>query len=181
MPKVIENLRSSILEEARAELSEKGYESLTVRQIANRCGIAVGTVYNYFKSKDVILGALLGEDWHNVLSDMDRRIAGSSSVHQGLCIVAEGLEGFCQRYRELWSEYRMTESSEYYTRNGHQMLLSALVPRVEDILRINGKPSEKGLCETLCETMISLAVHGKHFTDSSKFIERMIGDTEKHF
>lgn len=176
MPKVIENLRTSILEEAKTELAEQGYDNLTIRQIAARCSIAVGTVYNYFKSKDVILGAILGEDWHNVLSDMDSSISKSTSVHEGLCIVASGLEGFCERHRRLWSEYRKTDSSQYYSQNGHQMLLHALVTRVEDILKLNGKLVEEGLCEMISETMVSLATHGKHYSDRANIIERMISD-----
>ncbi len=175
MPKVIENLRTTILDEARKELAESGYDGLTVRQIATRCGIAVGTVYNYFESKDIILGALLGEDWHNVLSEMDIRISGSSSVHEGLCIVAEGLEGFCARHRKLWSEYKMTESAAYYSQNGHQMLLNALSPRVETIIGGSGD----GTSEIICETMISLATHGKHYKEKSNIIERMISDRQQ--
>ncbi|MCR5408979.1 MAG: TetR/AcrR family transcriptional regulator; helix-turn-helix transcriptional regulator [Bacteroidales bacterium] len=164
------------MEEARTELAEQGYDNLTIRQIAARCNIAVGTVYNYFKSKDVILGALLGEDWHSVLSDMDASIPKSKSLHEGLCMVASGLEGFCDRYRRLWSEYRRTDSSQYYSQNGHQMLLHAMVPRVEDILARNGRPMEAGLSELICETMISLASHGKHYAERANIIERMIPD-----
>ena len=179
MPKVIENLRTTILEEAKAELADKGYGDLTVRQIASKCNIAVGTVYNYFKSKDVILGVILGEDWHNVLSSMDESIGRSHSVHEGLCIVADGLEGFCSRYSRLWSEYRRTESSDYYSRNGHQMLLNALMPRVGVILDRNQVEREEGLCRILCEAMIGLATHGESYKDSAHIIERMI-EKDKH-
>jgi len=175
MPKVIENLRAAILEGAKAELDRKGYEKLTIRQIAARCSIAVGTVYNYFKSKDAILGAILMDDWKNVLSEMDTEIEGTTSVHGGLLAIAEGLEGFCRRYARLWSEYRMNNGSEYYTKNGHQMLLDALIPKMEKVLERNKRAVESGVCETVCETMIFLAIHGESYSERAHIIERMIG------
>ena len=50
MPKIIENLRSQRLSEAKKQISERGYKNTTIRSVASGCGVAVGTVYNYFKS-----------------------------------------------------------------------------------------------------------------------------------
>ena len=50
MPKIIENIREKILEEAKCQVMESGYASMTIRSVANACGVGVGTVYNYFKS-----------------------------------------------------------------------------------------------------------------------------------
>ena len=63
MPKIIANVREQIIAEARRQIDERGYESLTVRSVAKGCGIAVGTVYNYFTSKDMIVASCILEDW----------------------------------------------------------------------------------------------------------------------
>ena len=52
MPKIIENLREKLVREAQYQVEERGYSALTIRSVANACGVGVGTVYNYFASKD---------------------------------------------------------------------------------------------------------------------------------
>lgn len=50
--------RSAILESARQVFAELGYEATTVRDIIRRTGLASGTFYNYFKSKEEVFHAL---------------------------------------------------------------------------------------------------------------------------
>ena len=35
----------------------------TASSVANGCGIGVGTVYNYFSSKDMLIASFMAEDW----------------------------------------------------------------------------------------------------------------------
>jgi AcrR family transcriptional regulator len=51
--------RAAILEAARAEFSETGYEAASVRDIVRRTELASGTFYNYFPDKASILEALV--------------------------------------------------------------------------------------------------------------------------
>ena len=43
MPKIIENLRASLLCEAKRQINELGYGQTTIRSVASGCGVAVGT------------------------------------------------------------------------------------------------------------------------------------------
>ena len=63
MPKYIENLRQRLLEEARTQTRELGYGGVSIRAIAKGCGVGVGTVYNYFPSKDALIAGFMLEDW----------------------------------------------------------------------------------------------------------------------
>ena len=55
MPKIIENLREKLVLEARHQVEELGYGALTIRSVAAACGVGVGTVYNYFPSKEAFI------------------------------------------------------------------------------------------------------------------------------
>ena len=46
MPKIIENLRSRLIDEAKHQIEQNGYDSVTIRSIARECGIGLGTFYN---------------------------------------------------------------------------------------------------------------------------------------
>jgi len=50
--------RQAILDAARAVFGEMGYEAATVRDIIRRTGLASGTFYNYYKSKEEVFDAL---------------------------------------------------------------------------------------------------------------------------
>lgn len=68
MPKIIINLEKRLLEEARQQIERNGYSGMTMRSVAQGCGIGVGTVYNYFASKDELLACCLLEDWKLCIS-----------------------------------------------------------------------------------------------------------------
>lgn len=53
-----EKTREAILETARQLFSEDGFATTTMEQVAARADVGVGTLYNYFKSKNLLLLAL---------------------------------------------------------------------------------------------------------------------------
>ena len=56
--------RQAILDAAREVFGELGYEACTVRDIIRRTGLAAGTFYNYFRSKEEVFTALADEGAH---------------------------------------------------------------------------------------------------------------------
>src|SRR5471030_2305750 len=53
--------RTALLKAARAVFAEMGYGAASVRDIVRRTDLASGTFYNYFKDKDEIFAAVVGE------------------------------------------------------------------------------------------------------------------------
>lgn len=53
--------RQAILDAAREVFGEMGYEAATVRDIIRRTGLAAGTFYNYYRSKEEVHAALAVE------------------------------------------------------------------------------------------------------------------------
>lgn len=53
--------RQAILDAAREVFGELGYEAATVRDIIRRTGLAAGTFYNYYRSKEEVFTALADE------------------------------------------------------------------------------------------------------------------------
>jgi AcrR family transcriptional regulator len=63
--------RYSILETARAMFSERGFQGVTTRDIARAAGVATGTLFNYFRTKEAIAAGLAIE----ALTDAHARFA----------------------------------------------------------------------------------------------------------
>lgn len=52
-------------------------DAINIRRLAKEANIAVGTVYNYFESKQEVLLALTEEYWQNALEEMHHRITAT--------------------------------------------------------------------------------------------------------
>ena len=84
MPKIIENLKSDILETAKDVLREKGFQDFSIRTVAKKLNIAPATIYNYFPSKESILNALVNESWEYLMGEMDREIEAADSAMEAM-------------------------------------------------------------------------------------------------
>jgi AcrR family transcriptional regulator len=65
-----QELRDDILSAARDLFVHEGYESVSIRKVADRCGCAPGTIYLHFEDKDAIMAAICLETFEK----LDRRM-----------------------------------------------------------------------------------------------------------
>lgn len=71
MPKILENVADDILQASRDLILSEGYSNLSIKKISLKCGIATGTIYNYFDSKDEILICIIKREWTILLRKID--------------------------------------------------------------------------------------------------------------
>lgn len=82
MRKKDETLRETLLEYARGIASEQGLDAINIRALAKQAGVASGTVYNYFESKDDILLAITEEYWRKALEELREEIRADTFPEQ---------------------------------------------------------------------------------------------------
>jgi AcrR family transcriptional regulator len=102
LPKVIENIRETILQTAKNILLSDGYDKLSLREVARQCNIAVGTIYNYFPSKLTLTAAIMLEDWTEQKEKMQRDCAAAVNAESGIRSVFFTLREFAEVYRDVW-------------------------------------------------------------------------------
>ncbi|MEW6536445.1 MAG: TetR/AcrR family transcriptional regulator [Candidatus Auribacterota bacterium] len=66
--------KMAISEAAIEVVTEKGYDKLTMNDVAEKAGIATGTIYNYFKSKEDLF-VFVHEQMHVTISEKLQEVA----------------------------------------------------------------------------------------------------------
>ncbi|OQY34438.1 MAG: hypothetical protein B6241_04885 [Spirochaetaceae bacterium 4572_59] len=91
MPKIIENLKNRILIKAEEAFIEKGFEQVDMRSLAEELGIAVGTLYNYYRSKGDLYLAVLTNSWENTFYSLKGISNGPACRDEKLCAILRTL------------------------------------------------------------------------------------------
>ena len=71
-----------ILDAAIQVLKSYSYRQATTNRIAERAGVSVGTVYQYFTSKDEVFDALIEREADRYLTGLESRLPGSGVPHR---------------------------------------------------------------------------------------------------
>ena len=126
MPKRIAALRENILRVSRETLLGGGFDGLTIRAVARECGVAVGTVYNYFPSKEVLVASIMLEDWIRALERMQERAASAADAIAGLRAVFDEIRAFAGLYEGAWAQYSARCDPAPVIRSRHRQLIEQL-------------------------------------------------------
>ena len=62
--------KEEILKQARQIVSEEGIRKLNMRKAAEKSGIALGTLYNYFSDKDDLVISTIESIWHEIFHSL---------------------------------------------------------------------------------------------------------------
>ena len=150
MPKVIENLKENILYYAKTALLTRGYGSLSIRGVAKDCGIAVGTVYNYFSSKELLAASMMLEDWLAALESIRHGCQASETPEAALIALYKGLESFYDTYRSIFNTFTFSDNERSAFSSRHRLLVRQLADCILPVL-------ERTDVEEAAETSLFLA------------------------
>jgi AcrR family transcriptional regulator len=66
---------SAIIEAAARILEERGHEGFSTNAVAEKAGVSVGSLYQYFPRKDALIGALILRQTMSLVGDAERAAA----------------------------------------------------------------------------------------------------------
>ncbi len=171
MPKIIENVKEQLLAEAARQIKEFGYSKTTVRSVASACSLGVGTVYNYFPSKDVLIASFMLEDWQRALVKM--RSVDSRDPEEVLLAVYDSLGGFITSHRTLFSDPEAAKSFGAAHTDYHRILRRQIADIVLPVLSKTAKNGEFA-AEFIAESLLTWTMEGKAFGDIYSILESII-------
>jgi len=112
MAKVIENPRQLILTHAREILSDQGYSQLTMRGVASACGIALGTIYNYFPNKEDLMVEMMSDYWKTFQLEVEGILGSAGPLSVKLRGIYQSLESFVTIFRNEWLRPELYQAEE---------------------------------------------------------------------
>lgn len=99
MSNKIENAREKLMKTGKQCLLEGKDSDFSVKEVAAQCGMATGTFYQYFPSKEALIFNILQKDWEELLTSFDEIKEEEISLHEKINFVFNGLAGFETNYR----------------------------------------------------------------------------------
>lgn len=122
--------RARLVEVAMDQFRSEGYEATRVYDITRAADLSEATFFNYFPSKDAVLGAWLGEVMREAF---DRRVGDAATgsirrpVREAVHEIAQRLEGERDLLLQVWQRLRPSvgESRGANGESGAERLLAA--------------------------------------------------------
>lgn len=166
MPKIIEDLENRLIKETKKQIEGSGYGAMTIRSVAKACGVGVGTVYNYFPSKEALVATHLLEDWKQCVAVIDAVSADSESPRPVAQCIYDQLVSFSQRHRAIFQDQAAAASFAGSFGAYHGMLRQQLA-----------QPLRKFCCsdfsaEFLAEALLTWTMAGRPFDEIYGMMER---------
>ncbi len=159
MPKIIENLESRLLEEAKKQIEEAGYGAMTIRSVAKSCGVGVGTVYNYFSSKEELIATLLLGDWNRCVTAINTVSTYSDSPRPVVLCIYDQLISFARRNAAIFRDEAAAAGFAGSFSKYHCMLRTQLAQPLRKFC------GDDFTAEFLAEAMLTWTMAGKPFED----------------
>ena len=101
----------AVLDAAAAEFGEKGFHESSIVSITARAGVALGTFYTYFESKDALFRALVRDMSDRVRDTVAPALAsapGDTIGREGVALAA--FLAFAREHKEI---YRIIDEAEF--------------------------------------------------------------------
>ena len=168
MPKIIENLQEKLIHEARRQVQQKGYGSLTIRSVATACGVGVGTVYNYFASKDALVAAFMLEDWQKSIAAILDTAAQSQHAQPVFAAIHQQLLVFTDLHQAVFADEAAVASFSGSPGPYHSLLRKQLAAPLRKFCR------DDFTAEFIAEALLTWTVAGRGIEELEPLLNKLL-------
>ena len=172
MPKIIENLREQLLTEVKRQILDVGYAETTIRSVASACGVGVGTVYNYFKSKEMLVATFVYEEWKKYLYEMAE--LSYEEPKNFLKGIYDALVRFADDNQKLFSDTDAVKLVSSGSDSRHKMLRDQIASFIFPLCKANDVRDPEFASEFLSESIICWSMENEDFEKVYPILEKII-------
>ena len=167
MPKIIADLEKRLLAEAQRQIEQQGYSAMTVRSVASACGVGVGTVYNYFPSKETLVATFLLEDWKTCVAAIEAVSRYSDSHRNVVRCIHDQLLQYALRHRALFQDEAAVSGFTGSFSSRHALLRSQLAAPLRKFC------DSDFAAEFIAESLLTWTMAGKSLEEICGMIDRL--------
>ena len=168
MPKIIENLESRLIMEAKHQISQDGYGSMTIRSVAKACSVGVGTVYNYFPSKDDLTAAFMLEDWKQCITVIEAVSTYSDNCKNVVRCMYDQLLAYSRLHQKIFRDEAALASFTGSFSKYHAILRTQMAAPLRKFC------TDDFAAEFIAESLLTWTMAGKEFDEIYGIIEKII-------
>ncbi|KWV95638.1 MULTISPECIES: TetR/AcrR family transcriptional regulator [unclassified Erythrobacter] len=128
-----------LLDAAATEFAEKGFHEASISGITRSAGVALGTFYTYFDSKDAIFRALVSDMSAGVGKAAREAIEPSMGA---LEVERAALRAFLEFAAEHKEIYRIIDEAEFVDPESYRAHYETIGARIEERLRVGAEGGE---------------------------------------
>lgn len=135
-----EETRRIIFETAYALFEEKGYEKMTMRELAAKAGVGIGTIFQHFKDKANLLVSVFEHDFHPLVLKTIKTLPKSDLKRQLLFMV----RSFYQYYARKPHISRMLVKELYIDQKNFERIRASLQDDLTTVSALFETAKERG-------------------------------------
>ncbi|MEJ2716671.1 MAG: TetR/AcrR family transcriptional regulator [Deltaproteobacteria bacterium] len=160
-PDLVKTRRAQVCRAAEDLFAQKGYHKTSVRDIAKKAGISIGSLYGYIENKEDILRLLCSEFLSHLRSEVIKVLQGEKDVVRQLEGTVETMLRVVDRFQEyVLFTYR---DSKYLKKQDLIFLIEQDSFFVETFAKIIEKGVEEGVFRAqqpeIVSTLLSILTH----------------------
>src|SRR3712207_4941965 len=106
-----------LMEAAALEFGERGYHEAAITGITQRAGVALGTFYTYFESKEEVFRALVRDMSRMTRQHVAEAVRGAPDRLTAERVGLEAFIAFVRKHREL---YRIIEEAQFVAHDAYR-------------------------------------------------------------
>jgi TetR/AcrR family transcriptional regulator, fatty acid metabolism regulator protein len=145
--------RTVILDAALKTFVKRGYTETKVAEIASEAGVAEGTLYNYFQSKEDLLLALFDEKWGSIIEGIRKKISRLDDPNKKLKAIFSQVVIMFKKNRQLAELFMVdVKQSSIFLNNYTINRVVEFLDIIEEVL-VEGK--QKGVYRRDLDTRVA--------------------------
>ena len=168
MPKIIENPEQRLLEEAKRQIEQSGYHAMTIRSVAKGCGVGVGTVYNYFPSKEALVASYILESWQKCMATVHSASQQSQLPAPVVRCIFDQLLLFAENHRMVFQDAAAESAFARSFSRYHELLRRQLA---DPIIKFC---DSQFTAEFVAEALLTWTMAGKSFDEIYGILKKLM-------